>query len=144
MAIEIGLHQSSCTLQVTESEADERTRAFWTAYIIEIILAYNLGRPPSIVEEHITADLPDTSSTMAICLHHIRHRQFQGRIIAKVYGAARKQQDLSEVDKQDVISGLQADLDHWRMSLPEAINLSPTSGYPSRYHYASLCVRTTS
>lgn len=139
MAIEIGLHQSSCTLQVAQSEAEERNRAFWTAYIIEIILAYNLGRPPSIAEEHITANLPDNFSTTEVCLHHIRHRQIQGRIIAKVYGAARKQQDLSEAYKQDVISGLQAELDNWRMSLPEAINLSPSSGYPSRYYDASRC-----
>lgn len=143
MAIEIGLHQSSSTLQVTESEADERNRVFWTAYIIEIVLSYNLGRPPSIGEEHITANLPDTSSTMAICLHHTRHRQIQGRVIARVYGAARRQQGLSEVDKQDVISGLQAELDYWRMSLPEAFDLSPTSGYPSRYDHAPGCVRTT-
>jgi hypothetical protein len=127
MAIEIGLHQSSSTLQVTKSEADERDRVFWTCYIIEIILAYNLGRPPS----------------MTVCLHHIRHRRIQGRIIAKVYGAAPTHQDLSEIEKQDVISGLQAELDHWKMSLPEAFDLSPTSGYPSRYHYASRCVRTT-
>jgi hypothetical protein len=142
MAIEIGLHQSSCTLRMTESEADERNRVFWTAYIIEILLSYNLGRPPSIVEEHITANMPDNSSTMTICLHHILHRRIQGRIIAKVYSAAQTQQDSSEEDKQDVISALQAELDRWKTSLPEAFILSPTSGYPSRYPHASQYVRT--
>lgn len=47
MAIELGLHSSSnnpvlCGARETET----RQRVFWTAYILEITLAYNLGRPP--------------------------------------------------------------------------------------------------
>ncbi|KAH0097549.1 acetamidase, partial [Aureobasidium melanogenum] len=129
MAVELGLHQSNNSVHITDTEADARNRVFWTAYIIEILLAYNLGRPPSIGEEHITAKLPVTPSTMPISIHHIRHRQIQGRIVASVYGAAQKQQGSSEEHRHAVLSKLQAELDEWRGSLRGAFQSSSGSGY---------------
>ncbi|KAG9828035.1 hypothetical protein KCU63_g15464, partial [Aureobasidium melanogenum] len=129
MAVELGLHQSYNSVHITDTEADARNRVFWTAYIIEILLAYNLGRPPSIGEEHITAKLPVTPSNMPISIHHIKHRQIQGRIVACVYGAAQRQQGSSEEHRHAVLSKLQAELDEWRDSLRGAFQSSPGSGY---------------
>lgn len=118
---------------MTEQDKDERNRTFWTAYIVEILLAYNLGRPPSIGEEHITARLPDSSSTMAICIHHIKHRQIQSHIINKVYGIAQLNDSMPEDEQYSVLSRLQKELDEWRVLLPEAYQSSPDSGYSYRY-----------
>jgi len=74
----------------------ERSRVFWTAYSIEISLAYNLGRPPSIGEEHITARLPVVNSRdLSFGLHHIKHRRIQSRIVSQVYNARSRDREVS-------------------------------------------------
>ncbi|UKZ69642.1 uncharacterized protein TrAtP1_010647 [Trichoderma atroviride] len=57
MAVEIGLHCTDEVSDAPDGAKDQRNRVFWTIYAIEISLAYNLGRPPSIAEDHIAKSL---------------------------------------------------------------------------------------
>lgn len=120
MAIELGLHSSSnnpvlCGARETET----RQRVFWTAYILEITLAYNLGRPPSIGEEHITIALPNQSATGMTSILHIKHRQIQHRLISKVYSANAK---ATRLEAQAQIASLQGELDNWKTEMSSLID----------------------
>ncbi|KKP06933.1 hypothetical protein THAR02_01014 [Trichoderma harzianum] len=95
-----GLAMRSCWAK------DESNRLFWTIYIVEISLAYNLGRPPSIGEEHIATELPRPSNENLLSLHHIRHRQIQSRVVA------------------------QQELDEWRINIPLTSHAEGQHPYP--------------
>ncbi|KAL3964903.1 hypothetical protein ACCO45_001907 [Purpureocillium lilacinum] len=111
-AIEIGLHYAPRDGQAVDRDMAERSRVFWTAYSIEISLAYNLGRPPSIGEEHITARLPVVNSRdLSFGLHHIKHRRIQSRIVSQVYNARSRDREVSLQERQGFIASLQAELD---------------------------------
>lgn len=131
MAIELGLHSSSSYIALRGSkQAEERQRVFWTAYILEITLAYNLGRPPSISEEHITVALPKSLEGCATSTLHIHHRQIQHRLISRVYGANRRSLD---IEAQAEITFLQRALDDWKTDLA---NLSDDTFTPYSHSYA--------
>uniref|UniRef100_A0A8H7NHF9 Zn(2)-C6 fungal-type domain-containing protein n=1 Tax=Bionectria ochroleuca TaxID=29856 RepID=A0A8H7NHF9_BIOOC len=132
-AIEIGLHNKPKQLDVFEEEMDWKNRIFWTAYSIEISLCYNLGRPPSISEEHITADLPLYSTQTAFAIQHITHRQIQSRIISKVYASASNIPGQTVQSQQDQVAKLQSELDNWRVSMTALCSKSPESAYPFSY-----------
>jgi hypothetical protein len=138
MAIEIGLHYEPRASQTSERELDQRRRVFWTAYSIEISLAYNLGRPPSISEEHITAKLPKTTTDSAPGSHHIRHRQIQSHIVSQVYGGASKPG--TPANGPLVVAKLKRDLDEWRENLTALGNFDETSPYPLRQVFLELKV----
>ncbi|KAF2132860.1 hypothetical protein P153DRAFT_284251 [Dothidotthia symphoricarpi CBS 119687] len=128
MAIEIGLHNSSTASGFSEAATDQRNRVFWSAYAIEISLAYNLGRPPSIGEEHITAEIPRISSTTLSSILHIKHRQIQSRVISQVYRVNNKVRSLTEA--QDMIAQLQEELDQWKSMIPDPRQPNEDSPYP--------------
>ncbi|CAG9993105.1 unnamed protein product [Clonostachys byssicola] len=132
-AIEIGLHNKPKDWNTSEEERDWKNRIFWTAYSIEISLCYNLGRPPSISEEHITADLPLHSPQTAFAIRHITHRQIQSRIISKVYSSASSIRGQSLQLRQDQIADLQSELDDWRVSMSVLCSENPEFTYPFRY-----------
>lgn len=113
---------------------DERNRVFWTAYAIEITLAYNLGRPPSISLEHIAAQLPVINSPdIALGVHYIKHRQIQSRIVAQVYyGSCREEGGVSPNQRQSLIAKLQSDLDEWRIASKDVCPKEPGAPYPLR------------
>ena len=115
IAIELGLHgSSSYTTHQDTGEAEVGRRTFWTAYVLEITLAYNLGRPASIGEEHITAALSTHSTTGETSTLHIKHRRIQHRLISKVYGANR---DVTGIEAQTELALLQNQLNEWRTEL---------------------------
>jgi hypothetical protein len=115
IAIEQGLHSSSSyVIHQDTGQAEVGRRTFWTAFVLEITLAYNLGRPPSIGEEHITAALPTQPTTGMTSILHIKHRQIQHRLISKVYGSKR---DATGIDAQTEFVLLQNQLDEWRTEL---------------------------
>lgn len=128
----MGLHYTPRGSQTREN-IEERNRAFWVAYSIEITLAYNLGRPPSISQEHITAQLPTVDSAdVALGVHHIKHRQIQSRIVSQVYyGRSRDDSDAVE-NQQAPIAKLQSELDEWRASLNEICPSAAGNPYPYR------------
>ncbi|KAJ4988028.1 C6 transcription factor [Stagonosporopsis vannaccii] len=109
LAVELGLHSSVHQSKLTDTAREERKRIFWTAYSLEISLAYNLGRPPSIGEEHITVELPTSSGKNAASLLHFKHRRIQSRIVAKVYGANCGVSNITDVQAQ-----LQQELNEWK------------------------------
>ncbi|KAL7931375.1 fungal-specific transcription factor domain-containing protein [Trichoderma chlorosporum] len=133
MAIEKGLH---CTYRVSKqsnSAKDEMNRLFWTIYAVEISLAYNLGRPPSISEEHIATDLPILSNENLLSLHHIRHRQIQSRIVAQIYSLNNRSRNMSTQQMQSLISSLQEELDQWRSDIPISPYSKEQHPYPHSY-----------
>ncbi|CAH0023729.1 unnamed protein product [Clonostachys rhizophaga] len=132
-AIEIGLHNKPKDCNASEEELDWKNRIFWTAYSIEINLCYNLGRPPSISEEHITADLPLYSTQTAFAIQYITHRQIQSQIMCKVYSSVSGIRGQSLQLQQEQIANLQSDLDNWRVSMTILCSENPQSLYPFSY-----------
>lgn len=118
MAVEKGLH---CTLEASDAPdgaKDQRNRVFWTIYAIEISLAYNLGRPPSIGEDHIASALPKPTNENLTSLHHMRHRQLQSRIVTQIYGINSCTRNMPVDKKELLISDLQKELDEWQANIP--------------------------
>ncbi|KAF2188008.1 hypothetical protein K469DRAFT_567627 [Zopfia rhizophila CBS 207.26] len=131
MAIEIGMHNPSRASGLSESAKDQRNRVFWSAYAIEISLAYNLGRPPSIGEEHITAEKSNVSSTTLFSSLHIRHRQIQSRVVSQVYCINNKARSMREA--QNTIARLQEELDEWKSTIPQLSQPEGDAPYPYRH-----------
>lgn len=131
-AVEIGLHHLAKSPNVPE-HGDVYNRVFWTAYAIEITIAYNLGRPPSIGEEHITAELPLQSSETALAIQHIKHRQIQGRIISQVYCGASPSEQKTAEKRSILVNKIQIELDDWRSAIDVLYSSGDQSPYPHRY-----------
>ena len=129
MAVEIGLHHDPKRWYVSDQQVDQRRRVFWTAYAIEVTLAYNLGRPPSISYEHITTKLPAQTVDVQLGILHIKHRQIQGKIMSKMYAASYKR-DVTWEERQSAITELQADLEQWRSTIPVPDQSATSSQYP--------------
>ena len=129
MAIEIGLHQDSRRWYTSEQHIEQRRRVFWTAYAIEVTLAYNLGRPPSISLEHINTKLPNDVSDTQLGILHIKHRQIQGKIISKMYQVSSND-DITWDQRQSLLAELQIDLDRWRSSISQVLEKGSMPQYP--------------
>ncbi|KAK4065622.1 transcriptional regulator family: Fungal Specific TF [Trichoderma harzianum] len=138
MAIETGLHCTPKTRNQSCSAKDESSRLFWTIYVVEISLAYNLGRPPSIGEEHIATELPRPTNENLLSLHHIRHRQIQSRVVAEVYSVNNRKRNISTEQTQTLISNLQQELDEWRINIPLISQAEGQHPYP--YRNCSICL----
>lgn len=134
MAIEIGLHYEPATYQAASDQGlDDRRRVFWIAYAIELSLAYNLGRPPSIGDEHITARLPAPTSETALGIHLVKHRQIQSRIVSQVYCCTSRTGCMPPDERRSVILRLQAELEEWKAALPVVCQSGVASWYPLMY-----------
>ena len=127
------MHYAPQAGQVSNKEIDKRSRVFWTAYAIEITLAYNLGRPPSIGYQHITARLPGDLGDAALGVRHIKHRQIQSQIVSQVYYGTSHGDVRSLEEQQKVISNLQSDLDTWMASISTPNAAEGTTAYPRKY-----------
>lgn len=131
MAVEIGLHCTPGASDLSDEAKDQRNRVFWTIYAIEISLAYNLGRPSSIGDDHIASTLPKSTNENLSSLHHVRHRQIQSRIVAQIYGITNSTRKMSVEKKQLLILDLQKDLDEWQVNIP--VNSQYEVAYPYRF-----------
>ncbi|KAA8909979.1 fungal-specific transcription factor domain-containing protein [Sphaerosporella brunnea] len=130
MCIELGLHRDNNNWKFTPAERQLRRCVFWTAYTVEITVAFNLGRPPSITEEHIDAKLPEADPGLALAVHHVRHRQIQARMMASVYGAAVAE---SNGDPEGTVENIQRALHEWFEALRGIFRWSEASAYPLEY-----------
>ena len=135
--MEIGLHHLPTNSGISEDDVERRNRVFWTAYAIEITISYNLGRPPSISEEHITAEYPVCSKETALAIQHIKHRRIQSRIISQVYCGALAVGCKIADERQQLISRLQIELDDWKVDSNALCSPRDKNPYPQR------CVRLT-
>lgn len=131
MAVEIGLHCTPRAADASDGAKDQRDRVFWTIYAIEISLAYNLGRPSSIGQDHITSALPKPTNENLTSLHHMRHRKIQSRIVAQVYGINSSALNMAVERKQLLISDLQKELDQWQVNIP--VDSQDDVPYPYRF-----------
>jgi hypothetical protein len=91
MAVETGLHRDPKRWHTSEQQVDQQRRISWTAYAIEVTLAYNFGHLPSIGHENITSKLPDEIDNVRLGVFYIRHRQNQGRIMSRMYQVSSKE-----------------------------------------------------
>lgn len=132
MAIEIGLHRQSNSWRYGQSDLDTRQRVFWAAYALEITVAFNLGRPPSITEEHIDVEFPNEAPDTSLMLFHVRHRQIQCTMLREVYCISKRLQETPEEDRAVIIERIQAQLDSWRDSLKDIYD-GANSRYPPQY-----------
>nr|UMZ45319.1 hypothetical protein [Paramyrothecium sp.] len=148
MATEIGLHHLPRSPNTRDEQQDERNSVFWTAYSIEISLAYNLGRPPSIGEDYITAALPEARDETAIACHYVEHRRIQSRILSRVYCAKYTVESSTPDQQQTIIAGLQAELDGWKANIPhrrlQAVSAYPQSYWDRLYHGTSFVLHRSS
>nr|UMZ45367.1 hypothetical protein [Paramyrothecium roridum] len=148
MATEIGLHHSPRVSSTTEKDQDQRNRVFWTTYSIEISLAYNLGRPPSVGDDYITAVLPSVTDETQLACHYIEHRRIQSKILSRVY-CANQTVEHSNLDRQQtIIADLQADLDCWKSNIPlnhlQVVSAYPKSYWERLYHGTSFVLHRSS
>ncbi|KAF7671039.1 hypothetical protein GT037_010820 [Alternaria burnsii] len=132
MAIEIGLHSSHHKERITADQLDRKSRVFWTAYLIEISLAYSLGRPPSIGDTHISVGLPMCTEDLQFALHHLTHRRIQSKIISSVYATNATCLKSSE-DTVKLISELQVELDEWKKQLEDLCESRTSLASPISY-----------
>lgn len=132
MAVETGLHCTPKTTGQYDWAKDKRYRLFWTIYAIEISLAYNLGRPPSIGEEHVTAQLPKATNENKLSLHHVKHRQIQSRVVAQIYGVNNRTRIMTTEQRQMLIASLQEELDEWQTNIPINTQSDVADPYPNR------------
>jgi hypothetical protein len=128
MAIEIGLHLHPH--KRSAEYVDRNSRTFWTAYALEITVAFNLGRPPSVPEEHITTKFPVASSGSALAFHHVKLRQIQSKIMAKVYSFSDATNTPEE--RSRLCDNLQNELNKWKESLPNIYQQDSSAAYPLR------------
>jgi hypothetical protein len=56
--IDLGLHREAYYCSLTPYEGQLRRRLFWTVYFLERVIAVSLGRPYSIVDRDIDAQMP--------------------------------------------------------------------------------------
>jgi hypothetical protein len=136
--VEIGLHRHRKNWKFNPAELDLRRRVFWTAYAVELSAAFNLGRPPSIPDEHIDALFPEESADNAMALHHIRHRQIQSKILNKVYCAPGRLKNLSDAERNAILHKLQSELEDWRIALSDVCARS-TPSYPLQQVSPTIC-----
>ncbi|GKZ31499.1 hypothetical protein AbraIFM66950_012166 [Aspergillus brasiliensis] len=142
IAIELGLHRHNHRWKFTAAEIELRRRVFWTTYVIEISLAFNLGRPNSISYEDADAPLPSNSEeggATAMAIHHIKHRQIQDQMLSFVYRSSRSH-DTSPISSDtnrsvSMVESLQQKLDDWHQQLHNLYNdqSSNHSPYPVEY-----------
>ncbi|KAM0250020.1 hypothetical protein ACHAQJ_008789 [Trichoderma viride] len=130
MAVETGLYCTPKPGGQQDVAKDQRNRLFWTIYAIEISLAYNLGRPPSIGEEHVAAELPKPTDENLFSLHHVRHRQIQSRVVSQIYGVNSRTRNMVAEEKQMLILDLQEELDVWQSNIPADPPSSMVHPYP--------------
>ena len=142
MASEMGLHCAYRGKQLAPQVKDDRARIFWTAYAIETSLAYNLGRPPSINDEHIGIELPCLPDDSLISVHYIRHRQIQSRVISQVYLRSARSEGISETDQQNAILRLQSALDAWFDTLGVIHSSNLDCPFPRRYVMKHITMKT--
>lgn len=87
LCVGMGLHRRLSPMRVTSVYNGEmRKRVFWSAYIIDRMMALSLGRPPGISDDDIDIELPQNTScvdtrvqrtssgstSMSSAIHHIK------------------------------------------------------------------------
>lgn len=132
MAIELGLHRHSDSWKLSEDDLELRRRVFWTTYAIEMTLAFNLGRPPSISYEDADAPFPKATADMVMPIHHIQHRQIQEKMLVHVYRGRKNTSFTTPEAKQAVVDDLQDQLDRWHQDLHQ-LHAQSTTPYPVEY-----------
>ncbi|KAI1846693.1 hypothetical protein JX265_009004 [Neoarthrinium moseri] len=166
LCIELGLHRRP-RRQVSSVEGEMHKRRFWTTYFLDRDISIAIGRPPSISDHDIDADLPldineDTRSddivrqaaihvsnipsnpatTLTSFIHRLRLKRIESEIQHVVYRV-----DQSEKVTDATIRSFLDQLNLWNDSIPfEARNFAhqPNTAYDGLEFYTihyHRCVR---
>ena len=170
-----GLHRNS-TVQKPDGialsliEIEERRRTFWSIYYLDTFLSLIFGRPPSISETDIDAELPQSVKDSLITADVILPEAMEAereiylydslrtlcvqlrKIYDELYSASASNGQ-TESTLIASITVLQNDLKNWRGSLPPEhmpllsgqdshnfVHLPPEKAYLSLGYYCSLCL----
>ena len=141
--IDLGLHREGHYRKLKPCHAELKRRLFWSVYLLERYVASSLGRPFSIAEEEIDAELPsdlddsikedslivqtvrdgpkgpgsDRASNLSRFIASIRLRRISSKIQSRIY---RVDKNLSLLQPQ--VAPLLASLEEYERTLP---NLAP-------------------
>ncbi|KAF8246623.1 hypothetical protein K440DRAFT_474306, partial [Wilcoxina mikolae CBS 423.85] len=120
-ALAAGLHKealSQSRQSVDFALVQERRLTFWSIYIFEVTICYGLGRPISINDNDINIPYPEDQPFF---LTLVTLSRIYSRASRQLYGT--KQGSLLNLWK--VARGLKAELDAFRTSLPEELQIGP-------------------
>ncbi|KAH8899855.1 hypothetical protein GQ53DRAFT_203201 [Thozetella sp. PMI_491] len=150
LCVELGLHRKP-RRQVPSVESEMNKRRFWTAYFIDRDISIALGRPPSISDHDIDADLPldvdeandddevvrqaaqhpidyprNPGTTMSSFVHRLRLKRIESEIQHVVYRVDRPTKI-----PDTVIQVFLDQLNTWKDTVPfEARNFVSKPGLP--------------
>ncbi|RDW63307.1 hypothetical protein BP6252_10852 [Coleophoma cylindrospora] len=152
ICVDIGLHRQNRHWNFTPTQWDIRRRLFWTTYAMDRMVCFNIGRPSTLLDDHIDASFPDATfdriskrKSIALAIHHVKLRQIQSRLTHDVYAIARPNLTIDGREgRLEIISNLQDQLEAWRIelySIYEKEN-SPYSlaWYDRLYHTTTLAL----
>jgi len=118
MATELGLHRDGRRWNLTEEQIERRSRVFWVTYVMEVTVAFNYGRPPSIAYYAIDVPFPRETPQTVMPIYTMRQRLLQGRVIEELYSF--KPNFGPNLNRSaTVLVELQAELDALHFALPE-------------------------
>lgn len=124
----------------TEQEKETRSRVFWVAYMLEMTVAFNQGRPPGISYRLIDAPFPAETPSTIMPIYLMRHRVLQNQVVESLYFRnIPATQSMEEVST--IINNVQSQLDLLHTVLPEVYSRSDTP-YHQVYVASLIAVRT--
>ncbi|OJJ36435.1 hypothetical protein ASPWEDRAFT_108896 [Aspergillus wentii DTO 134E9] len=116
--VDFGLHREAHYQKLKPEEGQLRRRLFWSVYLIERYVAWSLGRPFSIAEEEMDAELPPEideqgQPNLRRFISSIRLQRIMSQIHMRIY---RVDKNISSLVPE--ISPLLASLEEYKRSLP--------------------------
>lgn len=136
-AIDLGLHREAHYTSLKPYQCQLRRRLFWTVYFLDRIVAVSLGRPVSIADQDIDANmpldldesiyddkvieqllarpphLPRPTSDLTMCMSLIKLKRIESRIQSNIYRVDKSIESLFPE-----VALLQAQLCEWRNTTP--------------------------
>jgi len=130
-ALSIGLHSHAASHNLDPITKEMRKRTWYGCIVLDRSLSMTFGRPNAIPEEYVRLELPKTikgdrveglsavffSSTVTLY-------RILWKIMARIYGHNVEHEDLPGAELITRIIQLEHEIEQWRVSLPEHLNLT--------------------
>lgn len=150
MAITLGLHQETSSLDLDEAAKEHRRRVWWSVYSLDRIHSVKSGNPITIYDEDIGVAFPsklphEPDYCAAVVLnHYTKLSQICGEITVSIYRRTPKSGSTLMAAVKNIILSLS----QWHRELPEQLRFDPARLSISResvstlLHY-SQCINMT-
>ena len=130
LAHSIGLHKRGSTFGLRKSEAEQRKRVFWIAYMLDMDTCLRSGRPPSQDDDDMNVELPtedpednigniplaDGKGKMNIFRTMCRFAVIASKVYRRLYSVKASKQ--SDGELLNTIGDLDKELEDWKDSIP--------------------------